>query len=282
VRESNESQIKPIGPTRLAKNLQADLEVSWGKKFPERAIIEVNLPKNGKTLRELGRVFGKQVVFVEGEPLSARNGVTIVESPGIIYINAKAEAPHLVTLGHELIHTLKIDEPDLYQKLLDTTEGLIQNFHVFQKLLDDSSIASGIKSEKGEAAKEELYAEFTGEQFLNTTFWKKLHDQDPTLFKKAIKIVKDLIDRAVDWLKGQISIKNTFFKDIRKVQDSLANIMKEYAKKADAKGVESGLNPYATIPLAIPFLAGMGEEDKKKVYPPRAETPSYLPPGLGR
>jgi len=266
----------------LAKNLQADLEVSWGKKFPERAIIEVNLPKNGKTLRELGRVFGKQVVFVEGEPLSARNGVTIVESPGIIYINAKAEAPHLVTLGHELIHTLKIDEPDLYQKLLDTTEGLIQNFHVFQKLLDDSSIASGIKSEKGEAAKEELYAEFTGEQFLNTTFWKKLHDQDPTLFKKAIKIVKDLIDRAVDWLKGQISIKNTFFKDIRKVQDSLANIMKEYAKKADAKGVESGLNPYATIPLAIPFLAGMGEEDKKKVYPPRAETPSYLPPGLGR
>jgi hypothetical protein len=278
----NEPETKPIGPTRLAKNLQADLEVSWGKKFPERAIIEVNLPKNGKTLRELGRVFGKQVVFVEGEPLSARNGVTIVESPGIIYINAKAEAPHLVTLGHELIHTLKIDEPDLYQKLLDTTEGLIQNFHVFQKLLDDSSIASGIKSEKGEAAKEELYAEFTGEQFLNTTFWKKLHDQDPTLFKKAIKKVKDLIDRAVDWLKGQISIKNTFFKDIRKVQDSLANIMNEYAKKADAKGVESGLNPYATIPLAIPFLMGKGEEDKKKVYPLRPEMPSYLPPGLGR
>ena len=65
MRESNESQIKPIGPTRLAKNLQADLEVSWGKKFPESAIIEVNLPKNGKALRELGRIFGKTMVFCD-------------------------------------------------------------------------------------------------------------------------------------------------------------------------------------------------------------------------
>jgi N12 class adenine-specific DNA methylase len=47
---------------------------------------------------------------------------------------------------------------------------------------------------------------------------------------------------------------------------------------------ETGEGPsvYSLIPLAIPFLMGRGEKDKKKTYPPRPETPSYLPPGLGR
>lgn len=52
----------------------------------------------------------------------------------------------------------------------------------------------------------------------------------------------------------------------------------------EGEGPETGKGPplYSVIPLALPFLMGRGEKDKKKVYPLRSETPSYLPPGLGR
>ena len=279
-----ESQIQIIGPTKEAKRLQADLEISWGKTFAKGTIVEVNVPKDGPSLRSIGRAFGKKVVFVDAKGgILNSNGMTIVETPGVIYVNAKSPVPHLHTLGHELIHTLKAEEPDLYQKLLSTTDDLIQNYEAYQKLLDRSSLATGIPTEVGDAVKEELYADFTGEQFLNKDFWRKLHDREPILFKKVIKLAKDLIDQAVKWLKGKISIQNSFFKDIRKAQDNLADIMKEYAvKKAQPKNVGSKISPYAVIPLAIPFLAGNGGEDRKKVYPLRPETPSYLPPGMGR
>jgi phospholipid N-methyltransferase len=39
---------------------------------------------------------------------------------------------------------------------------------------------------------------------------------------------------------------------------------------------------YAAIPLALPFLMGKGEENKRKSYPWKPEAPSYLPPGMGR
>jgi len=281
----NESQIQEIGPTKEAKRLQADLEVSWGKTFPKGTIIEVNVSKDGPSLRGIGRAFGKKVVFIDakGGVNLPFGGVTILEELRTIYINVKSDAPHLHTLGHELMHTLTIEKPDLYQKLRDTTDDLIQNFDAYQVFLNRRSIATGLPTEMGEAAKEEFYGDFVGEQFLNKDFWRKLHDREPILFKKVIKLAKELIDRAVKWLRGQISIQNTFFKDFRKAQDNLADIMKEYAvKKAQPKNVGGKPSFYSAIPLVVPFLMGKGEEDKKKVYPLRPEAPSYLPPGMGR
>jgi len=56
----------------------------------------------------------------------------------------------------------------------------------------------------------------------------------------------------------------------------------ESEAEEEAPKTGKGSPLYSAIPLAIPFLMGKGEEDKKRTYPLRPETPSYLPPGLGR
>jgi hypothetical protein len=62
---------------------------------------------------------------------------------------------------------------------------------------------------------------------------------------------------------------------------AINNAFKKWKESLKTKG-EGGKMLYAAIPLAIPFLMGRGEEEKKRKYPLRPETPSYLPPGLGR
>jgi hypothetical protein len=62
---------------------------------------------------------------------------------------------------------------------------------------------------------------------------------------------------------------------------AINNAFKKWKESLKTKG-EGGKMLYSAIPLAIPFLMGRGEEEKKRKYPLRPETPSYLPPGLGR
>jgi hypothetical protein len=186
-------------------------------------------------------------------------------------------------MGHELIHTLKSEHPTLYKQFIDATDDLIQDSSIYRVHLNMFNKEHGMpRIESAEEVKEELYADFSGQQFLNKDFWDTLYNREPSLFKRVITIAKNIIDQVVKRLGRLIPSENRFFRDVRQAQSNLADIMKEYAKKAQGEKIGDKLPFYSAIPFALPFLMGKGEEDKKRGYPLRPEAPSYLPPGMGR
>jgi hypothetical protein len=273
----DESKIKKIGITEAIKKLKSEIESSTGRKLADDALAEVRVPKSGKAISELGRTFGKKVVFFDTKEVVSFNGIVIPEEPDTIYLHIKSSAPHLFVIGHELIHTLKSEQPTLYKKFIDATDDLIQDFSVYRVGLNLSKKQSGMpRFESAEEVKEELYADFSGQQFMNKDFWNILHDREPSLFKKVVNVAKNIIDRIVKRLGKLIPLNNRFFKDIKKAQSNLADAMGKYAaEKVQIPPV------YSAIPFAIPAFMGRGENDKKRVHPPGQGAPSYLPPGMG-
>lgn len=104
----DESEIEILGVTDRITNLKNEIESNTGNKLASDALAEVRVSKSGKTIGEIGRVFGKRVVFFTTKENVPYNGLIIPESPNTIYLHVKTSEPHLFVIGHELLHALKV------------------------------------------------------------------------------------------------------------------------------------------------------------------------------
>lgn len=110
--------------------------------------------------------------------------------------------------------------------------------------------------EDKETVKEELYAEFSGQQFMNKDFWDTLHERSPSLFQKVINIAKKIIDKIFEKLGKLITDENRFFRDIKQARDNLADVMKEYASKSQKVG-------FLCLQLPPPFSSSLFDGQRR-------------------
>lgn len=217
------------------KTLAGEVERAVGRRLPEAWGSEVRVRDTSVTaLERIAGVFGKEITFFRlNDPSLDFNGLVTDKLPQQIFINVDSKEPHLFVLGHELLHSLKFDRPDLYNKFHSYIEGEIRHFPRYKEWKSDTQKISGIsKPPSSSLLREELFADFVGEQFLDKTFWDKLQAKDPSLFNRVIRFAKELIDRVLTAFKGnQNIVSSRFFKDIRKAQDTLANALKDYARQ---------------------------------------------------
>ncbi len=146
--------------------------------------------------------------------------------PNTIFINAKASDPLRNVVGHEILHSLRANEPDLYayiDKMLreDTVnfQGYIDNIN---RQLDEI----GLAPLSDNIAHEEFYADFMGQQFMNPEFWRKVTEGKPSLGRRILMKVHEILRSIRNALRGYG--KGQRFTDIEKAQNVMAQVLAEY------------------------------------------------------
>lgn len=221
---------------------------------------------NSDVLRQIAKRFGKQIVFFRSsvEPVGLQNegvrlqpGSTEIDAnagangtsggvqgkgrgtdgvitgfvntgqPNIIFLRVDGGNHLLYILGHELNHSLKIDDRKLWALMAYQLQPLVRGFSQYRNEFGQEG--------HGEAdALEELIGDVIGDNFLNQEFWNGMAKEAPTLFQKIARIAMRLINKALN-----ISIEKDiarYVSDLTQARAIISKTMVEYADKA-SKGM---------------------------------------------
>lgn len=164
---------------------------------------------------KLAKIFKKKVVYYN-EP-GGDNGYVIKDDPNTLYLNIASKRALSVVFGHELLHTLRRTNEDVYEKLVRRVLPLLRNAKDYRDWLEgeiakERIIARGEKATP-EAVKteidgmtlddiasisdetvEELLADFMGNHMSDVQFWRDVFAGQSQAWVKSIydSIVKAL------------------------------------------------------------------------------------------
>ncbi len=253
--------------TKRAEYLRRRLARYYGREIPKGTIAEVQLPDDhtadarrgspeeigtgtrtgtsdnpnrrdgGQVLsgsaaiaRKVGRIFKKEIVFFKDTHGAGIDGAHFIGKN--IFVNIDSSHPHLFITGHELLHTLKKERPDLYAPLRAVAEEemRLSAFKDFQERLSAKTDAEGRGPASDSLVYEEMLGNYFGTQMFEKTFWEKVAGHETSLFKKLVRY----IEKFIRLLKGKMSFaglqNSEYFHDLVRVQDVLAKAAADYGK----------------------------------------------------
>jgi hypothetical protein len=152
-----------------------------------------------------------------------------------IYINKNTEKPLLYVAGHESLHRLKEQSPDLYKKLITTLSGKAFKFEEYATGLNLKRGLVDLEDLTKAELSEEFIADFTARAIATPEFWNKLNAENPTTTRKLAEILIDLINQ----IRKTLGVKTReYFKDIDAIGE-LAKTYAEFAKKPPSEVAEA-------------------------------------------
>lgn len=179
-------------------------------------------------VKEIGAGLGLDVQYFSTKQKDV-GGVVIDQFPKTVFINHKTKQPTLVVLGHETIHTLKRNNKELFDFLIDSLEADMKHIEQYATNKRAEYKKRGIKREMTyNEVREEYYADFAGDQFSKRTFWDRLFEKNQTLAEKVASLVNHIIEKIRSYAFGPDRIQ--YFKDMNKAQQVLVAVMNKYVE----------------------------------------------------
>ena len=228
--------------------------------------IMTDLTKDQLRIEELGSMFGKKVVFLDGADFS---GVTLPENSEIIFINKKINSglltntknknKMLYTLGHELYHSLKIDNPAVYNEFINyiksdiTTEQITEfmtnydsadtdkfyeTLHIngkfdLQEILNNPKKYK-VQNESLNRIVEEMVANEFGGMITDAEYMQNLQSKNPTLFDKIVDTIRKILDTLTKPIYKS-SLTQLQITDIRNQFETIVSQVKSGQTLSDVK-----------------------------------------------
>lgn len=215
------------GHQQLAERLLARIQ----RGYPNVQFHAVDAPdgRRGQSLiaaRTAGkRLFRQDVVFLQFDGPPLFNGVVSDAIPGVVFVRADSDKPHMSILGHELLHQLRKETPDIYSQLSKRLDSLIENESAYA-----SQLAARYERQGGQLPKEwreELHADIVGDNFSNPDFWAAMAKDQPGLFQKVAEAIRKFLDnvlsRAEPFATGQ------YLRDVEAARDAVADAMRQFS-----------------------------------------------------
>jgi len=245
--ERTKAKAKPSAVEGLAKQF----------KVPTDRIAEVLVEptsKKDKDVRQLvEKALGKKVVFFESSDLEI-NGTIIKGQEGTLYINKNSDKPHLAIMGHELLHEMKRDKPEIYEDLKKAVTPMLKDYKPYRKWLNANQ-----KLKKDEVI-EEIIADSAGDSFLDSKFWDQMADKSPKLFERVVESIQQGLGKFIKSLNKK-ELKGTgYLKDYIKVRSEIAKALKRYKETKVEKKPEVKAKPKKVEPKVKPKLSPKEEE----------------------
>jgi len=225
------SQLRKILANIYGKKLKVDFPNAFKLLKPET--------KQEEEIEKVLARLGTRVVFVETfgpDKMRQIGGLSkILSNIVVIQKNppkrGEGKSNKVVYLaGHEFLHTLELQRPDLYNKLIDklkNNKALGFEKYKEKRLKLDKEVGLDEIGEK--ALFEEYIATFTGLQFTNKEFVDELFKDDPTFAEKLVKLFKDILDRIYYALSNSRE-DSQFFEDVVQARNAVADIIRESGK----------------------------------------------------
>lgn len=246
--------------TLLATLSEANPDVNVGE-------IVVNPTKEQQRIIEIGAAFGKQVVFLKGSDLS---GMTTPGNSDMIFINDKVESGLLVktsnknatlyALGHELWHSIRNKNPEVYAQFVDfvketiTDEQLIKfaeryNPTQAERILSDIQIDGEFNLdelrtnpdkyiEQTNALNmiiEEIVANEFGGMITDVEYMGTLQQANPSLFTKIVNILRNFF-KALTKPVYKSSLTQYQITNIRNQFEAVVKTLDEQAQVTEETG----------------------------------------------
>jgi len=189
-------------------------------------------------LDSLGRILSREIIPLVNRSERKFNGVVNPATPDTIFVDIEGDAPALATIGHEFIHTLAKEFPDLFDKLAmdilraaGVTEGDIREYSDWV----NSRNPMGAELSRLKVL-EEMIADISGDQFNRREFWESLQSKSPNTFAEIAQRLMAFLGRLLSGLRSDQRLKGAqYVRDIEAVQEVLAEFMAK-----DEAGLYSG------------------------------------------
>lgn len=231
--------------------------------FKGEIITELTLDE--KRIEDVGAVFGKQVIFLQGADFA---GVVLPEQSDIIFINEEINNGLLVktdtknkllyTLGHELYHSMKMTDSETYNQFIDyiKSEITIEQITAFMSMYDNAdtdTLYAKLKingeynlsellihpekyPEQTNALNrivEEMVANEFGGMITDAKYMRTFKTKNETLFGKVVKLLRDFFKSLTKPIY-KTSLTQLQVSEIRDKFESVINeINKSEVKKVD-------------------------------------------------
>lgn len=223
--------------TFLTKQLESAIGLFLGRSISPGTYQQVSTPKSeAAAVKVVERVFGKRVVFFkQTKPVGMRfNGVLLPRDPKTLYINIDSTNPYMGVVGHELLHALRIQHPELYDQLSDLARKHLKTtgFAEFANKLDAQiSKNTGDQRLTDDKMFEEMVANVNGEAFLDPKFISALAAQDQNFLQRLITAIVDILKSFQAKLKGRGMGSSKYFNDIQGLIDQVQAVLKTASTK---------------------------------------------------
>ncbi len=245
----------------------------------EEGAVQVNVSGgNVDVLKQIAERFGKKIVFfreVETDRLQNKgvglstgstqsksatnegsdsaqgengsdevtNGFVTPRQPKLVFLNVDG-ANHLTyILGHELGHSLKIDDPKLWAEMTVQLQPLVRKFGKYR-----AEYGQGLTNDVD--VLEELVSDVIGDNFLNNAFWQDMAKQSQSLFKRIADKAIALLNKSIRLMVGRdVSI---FISDMEKARSIIAETMLKYVDGVSKGRYEAIVNDASSAQQPIP------------------------------
>lgn len=182
-------------------------------------------------------LFKKRVVLFtsQGGGGARVNGVALASRPDVLFLNAGTRRPVMAVLGHELLHQMRRDRPELYDRLAERLDALIKDPGEHFREIFQRYNTAGITAPSPQKVREELVADIVGDNFTDPAFWRGLQEGRPGLFQRVLGAVRDFLNGVLERLRNDRPFgTDKYLSDVVAARDAVVQAMKEYAGRAAA------------------------------------------------
>lgn len=226
---SDQSPIVQADDQTAADSLNRGMVRYFGDKSWENAYVQVELPDALSGFREAIAVgFGRELVGVFGRTRGSR-AINGINYQGKLYLNVNADVGFVQLGGHELLHQLKRDRPDLYRWFAGQARVYYKNLSAYQDKLN-ALLKPGENPYSKAAAEEELLADFAGDAFADPAFVERLAKADPSRFRQLLNAVIRWLKQVGDKLSGKGLGSSEYFTDVEALRNYLADALVAYGR----------------------------------------------------
>lgn len=242
---------QPRRYTEKAELAQKVIEDEIQETLPPGSVYETNLSdsKRVQNLRRLCRAFGKELVIIGSD----QAGLIFFDasfSPDLktIFINENPKTPHLFLVGHELLHLMRREAPDLYETVHDLAMALQNEVkwdeykENFEKELTVKAITPAgpkdLESLTSTQLDEEIIANTVGKYLSRTDFWIRLMGENPSRIQSFLIKAKQLISKALfalgikkDDALGHMKGDEDFYTDLKRIHSAIHEAMVFYRSR---------------------------------------------------
>ena len=172
-------------------------------------------------IEQTARLFGKRIVFFRVEEGVDFFDGTVLPGNEAIFINVNSVSPHIRILGHELVHSIRKNNPATYKKLVDALQPILNE----RGMKDYEAIQRAEGVTTADKILEEAIGDIVGDRFGETEFWKMMADNNPSAFRDVARAVIGFIDRLLNKIAGLTLGSETLIRDLKAARTEVARVL---------------------------------------------------------
>ena len=259
-----------------------DLADALSRKFGRPVRVESVAPPSEQSramATAVRRLFGRKVEFIRSDDRGMRG---VYMGGKSLFVNADTARPHAEVIGHELLHSLRAESPETYNRLVSALEPVLRDSEAraFKQARQAIHDAHGLGRLPDSKLHEELIADIVGDHFADPAFIRELQKSlEPDLFRRIAAHILDFLDRARSKLSGSRKDMGRqaarFVEDIEAARAAVRQALAEIGSNERARSA-SGLKGLQ-LPNRIPAKASGPSQILREFdrAPRPTETPSF-------